>query len=197
MAGSWFLQSPDLMIIATSSDQQKEVMLPDGSMVWLNENSELKYPTSFNTNLREIELSGDAVFEVTHNADQAFVVQSDDLSVKVLGTRFNVNTIEENATVYVINGKVQVSNAHQPSDLEIITKGMSVEYNSTKGQLKRTKNFDPNQLYWMNKTLSFNNKPLENVFAVLESQFDVDIEVQNPDLISCIVNGEFIDKTAS
>lgn len=85
--------------------------LSDGSQVWLNVGSSLTYPTAFAGKERKVTITGEAYFEVAHNAAIPFVVQHDDVTVKVLGTHFNVNTYEDEATerITLLEGSVRVS----------------------------------------------------------------------------------------
>jgi ferric-dicitrate binding protein FerR (iron transport regulator) len=69
--------------------------LSDGTKVWLNAASSLKYPTSFTGKDRKVEITGEAYFEVTHNADMPFKVDKDGMEVTVLGTHFNVNAYDD------------------------------------------------------------------------------------------------------
>jgi ferric-dicitrate binding protein FerR (iron transport regulator) len=89
---------------------QSKVVLPDKSVVWINAGSSLKYNKSFNKINREVYLEGEAYFEVSHDSLKPFIVKSDALDVKVLGTRFNVKAYENDQTVDVclISGKVDV-----------------------------------------------------------------------------------------
>ena len=196
--GFWGLtnNSVEQMIVKTSNEEQLKISLPDQSIVWLNENSILSYPKSFKENYREVKLTGDAVFEVVHDKTHPFIVNSEELSVKVLGTKFNVNTSQEDAIlVHVINGKVQVENTINPKNSFIITKDQSVTYDSKIQKLALSESFDNNQLFWSTNTLTFSNSTLEKLFEDLRQHYDVDIQIQNTDFLSCFVNGKFKDNT--
>lgn len=198
-AGLWFMQSPELIEVSTAFNEQKEIQLPDNSTVWLNQNSILSYPKNFEGSKRDVELVGNAVFEVTHNNEKPFVVSSEDIAVKVLGTKFNVNTNNKNgnSTVHVVNGKVQVSNVHDVGNVEIITKGMSIEFDDKAEQLSLTNEYNLNELFWMNKTLNFENIVLGDMFDELEKYYDTDIEIADSTLLTCTVNGMFKEKTVT
>ena len=98
--------SPELQISTTS--ETKNIELPDGSLVWLNKNSVLKYPETFAGNDRVVTLEGEGFFEVVHDLDRPFMVQAGQTSTRVLGTSFNIrNYLKENIVeVAVASGKV-------------------------------------------------------------------------------------------
>ncbi|WP_207514331.1 FecR family protein [Longitalea luteola] len=88
-----------------------QVMLADGSMVWLNTASSLKYPTSFGSHERAVQLTGEAFFDVKHDAGRPFTVRTNNMSVNVLGTSFNVSAYDddEQSNVVLVKGSVGVS----------------------------------------------------------------------------------------
>lgn len=90
---------------------KSRLLLPDGSVVWLNSGSRISYPASFTDSLREVELEGEAYFDVTKDAERPFIVHTRDIHIKVLGTVFNVKSYpEDNRTeATLISGLVQVS----------------------------------------------------------------------------------------
>jgi len=100
--------------LETPRGRQYQVMLPDGTKVWLNAASSLRYPTSFTGKERTVELSGEAYFEVVHNAAMPFIVKSARQEVKVLGTHFNINAYSDEAAAVttLLQGSVQVSHDH-------------------------------------------------------------------------------------
>lgn len=105
-------QQPDQSVtLSTPRGGQYRVTLSDGTKVWLNAASSLTYPVNFNGKDRRVELTGEAYFEVAHNAAQPFIVHTDGQQVKVLGTSFNLNAYkEEHKTVTtLVNGRVQLS----------------------------------------------------------------------------------------
>lgn len=106
------LQSEQLLTLSTPRGGQYQLVLPDGTKVWLNAASSIKFPGSFsNLSNRKVELSGEAYFEVTKNTLQPFIVASSKQEVKVLGTHFNVSAyVDETATrTTLLEGAVQVN----------------------------------------------------------------------------------------
>lgn len=76
--------------VSTGISQRKNIILPDGTQVWLSPSTLLEYPSVFNGNTREIKLSGEGFFEVAHDASHPFIIHSDDIQTTVLGTSFNL-----------------------------------------------------------------------------------------------------------
>ena len=98
-------------VLSTPQKGQYQAILPDGTKVWLNAESSLRYPTAFTGGERRIELKGEAYFEVSHNTKQPFIVETASQQVKVLGTEFNINSYdnEPNTVTTLITGSVELS----------------------------------------------------------------------------------------
>jgi transmembrane sensor len=105
----------------TENDQQKELFLADGTLVVLNQNSKLEYPESFSGQQRVVKLSGEAYFNVAHNPEQPFLILTEESSVKVLGTSFNLRAYpsETFTEVEVESGKVAFSVNNSNSSLTL------------------------------------------------------------------------------
>ncbi|MFT5761128.1 MAG: transmembrane sensor [Polaribacter sp.] len=172
---------------STSFGEQLALVLPDGSEVLLNSKSSITYKKSdwFN-NKRSLELKGEGYFKVKKGS--TFSVNSENGSVHVLGTQFNVKTNPSYFEVLCYEGKVQVKNN---SETAILTKGLSFrkieKNNSEKGAFINTK---PN---WVNGESSFNNTPLHFVLAELEKQYQVKIDSSTIDL-NTLFTGTFTNK---
>ena len=196
----WFVNSNngiEMLEVTTLANEKIEVLLPDSSIVWLNENSALSYPKKFVGNHREVLMHGEAIFEVTHNPTKPFIVEADQLRVQVLGTRFNVISNQENQNnfVHVIRGKVQVQKKVVAAQQVILEKGMTAMYDQKTKRLQLTNEFSANQLFWQNKTLTFKEANLEKVFSDLESAYKIKININNTDLLTCPFSGTFRAQT--
>lgn len=172
---------------STSFGEQLALVLPDGSEVLLNSKSSITYKKSdwFN-NKRTLDLKGEGYFKVKKGS--TFSVNSENGSVHVLGTQFNVKTNPSYFEVLCYEGKVQVKNN---SETAILTKGLSFrkieKNNSEKGAFINTK---PN---WVNGESSFNKAPLHFVLAELEKQYQVKIDSSTIDL-NTLFTGTFTNK---
>ncbi|HRQ51100.1 MAG TPA: FecR domain-containing protein, partial [Agriterribacter sp.] len=98
--------------VNTGTAERKTVQLPDGTQVWLSPSTLLEYPPAFEGGTREVKLSGEAFFEVAHDASQTFIITSDNIQTKVLGTSFNIQAYhnQKKIAVMVVTGKVKISN---------------------------------------------------------------------------------------
>lgn len=170
-------------IISAQNQVLNHYLLPDGTVVALNSNSQLRFPKKFKKNKREVFLTGEAFFDVTPNPEKPFLIHAGNAHVKVLGTSFNVRAYPENKTVEVIveSGKVEVSKLISESLPE--RKGIFLEPGekgtlySEDNLLEKSVNLDPNFMAWKTHDLIFNEVPLKNVIECLENVYHVQIEL--------------------
>ncbi|MFC3356043.1 FecR family protein [Sphingobacterium zeae] len=164
--------------LSTPRKGQYKTLLPDGTVVWLNSASKLKYPTRFNGDQRLVELQGEGYFEVAHDRSKPFIVVSGGQKVKVLGTKFNIN-----------------SYANEPAVLTTLVSG-SVELSSNAGGVAvRLKPGEQGQMLnsgfkvsavdvesytaWTSNEFQFTGTPLMEVLRQLERWYDVDVDYKN------------------
>ena len=162
------------------------VELSDGTKVWLNSDSKLKYPVSFiKGNPREIELVyGEAYFEVSksikHNGD-AFILKTNEQSINVLGTMFNVKAYrDENEIITtLIEGSVRVSNHINKS---VLKPGQQSKLSQAKNDFEISTVEIEEFVSWRKGEFSFTNKPLKEIMRVLSRWYDVDIFIKNEEM---------------
>lgn len=165
--------------------------LPDGTVAWLRPNSRLSYPATLPADERPFSLEGEAYFVVKKNAAAPFRVNTNGLTVEVLGTEFLVRAPKTgNIEVHVDEGKVAVSTARERLEL---TAGQSGRYNRDEQQLLPA-SLSPNTAGWHDNSLVFDRVPLQEVIADLETFGRVSITLDNPALANCSFSGRF--KTA-
>lgn len=155
------------------------VDLPDGgTIVILNRNSTLTYPSKFKDDIRVVELEGEAFFEVVYDETKPFVVKTGITEIKVLGTSFNVITgnAGNETEVFVASGRVEVKNlgTGEAVTLEKGTIGIFSETDS-----KTMINTDVNYTAWSTKTLRYEGTELRKVFQDIKRVYDADISVTN------------------
>ena len=176
--------------VTASSCVVKQVMLPDSSVVSLNTSGSLSYPEYFRGRKREVVLNGEAFFEVTKNTDQPFVVNTNGLKVKVLGTSFVVadHTKKPNTSVSVKTGKVSV----KPYGLKatVLLPNQTLLYDKAAHTQKLNTGIRVNTA-WTNNRFLFRSTRLKEVFEALENQFDVNIEVAEPVIQNLTFTGKF------
>ena len=150
-----------------------QVVLADGTMVWLNSASRLIYPQSFMGKERRVVLSGEAFFDVTHDAERPFVVETSRMNVKVLGTRFNVNDYDDNEEVSttLVNGSVEIVSGDQQA-FRLVPGEQA--YGKENELEKREVNV---RLYtsWIDGKFLFNNTELEEIAKQISRWYDVEI----------------------
>lgn len=166
--------------------------LPDGSTVVLNKNSRLIYEEEVE-GIRKVKLNGAAFFEVKRNETRPFVIQSENLEVKVLGTSFYVDgrSNDGQLEVVVASGKVSVTAAKQSVTL---VENESAVYQVNQDQLTKSNNTNDNFLAWQSGVIKFDGEPLVQVVATLESYFDTKIEVNNVLADACPLTANYKDK---
>lgn len=147
-----------------------KLTLSDGTIVWVNSNSELKFPTQFNNTERRVFLSGEAYFEVAKDASKPFYVETEDLKVKVLGTHFNVSTYGAKSKTSLKEGSVEVSKDAQSV---IISPGQSAEW-STEGLKVRRADLQKD-LAWKNNEFYFKGDNIINIANQLKRWYDLDV----------------------
>lgn len=162
--------------ISTPKGRQFRLLLPDGSKVWLNAASAVKYPTVFAGKERRVELEGEAYFEVTKNAEVPFkVVLRDATEVEVLGTSFNINSYHNEPVIRatLLEGSVRL-NAYKRS--ETLKPGQQAVVKPSKEQMEVARKADLDQVMaWKNGLFNFDDASLEEVMRQLERWYDIEV----------------------
>lgn len=181
-----------LMTMAAAADgKQERVVLPDGTVVDVNENSFLEFPQSFSESERRVTLRGEAFFDVARDESKPFIIQTAYTDVKVLGTSFNVRALEEEpfTEVVVKTGKVQFQG--KAAESLLLTAEEKGTYNHNTKQIKKTASEHFNEMAWQSKSLSFRKMTIRKVIPTLEKYFKVDIEVSSPKILDCTYSNLF------
>ncbi|MDY6799783.1 MAG: FecR family protein [Bacteroidota bacterium] len=166
------------------NEVSNEIVLPDGTKVYLNENSSLKYPDEFIGTQRKVKLTGEAFFNVAKNKEKPFIVDVKNAEIRVLGTSFNVRTNidDSDVEVYVETGMVEVSRKKSAENNILIDSGnMGIV---TKTEIKKQKNYDPNIMAWKTKNIVFREEHLVKVFNTLSRVYHVDIHAENEEILN-------------
>ena len=177
--------------IKVPAGQRANLTLPDGTNVWLNARSEMRYPAVFTGNKREITLDGEAYFEVTHNEDKPFVVQTNKCNVEVLGTKFNVEAYSdsEDFCTSLMEGSVRVSDKGNPSETVLLSPNHMVSLEN--GQLSPSPILDFDVFRWKEGLICFRNMNFEQLMLRFEKCYGVRIVVENKHLVNYICSGKF------
>jgi len=170
--------------------QMGHLFLFDGTEVWLNSGSRLKYPSQFNQNERDVILEGEGYFKVAKNKHLPFKVKTRKLEVEVLGTSFNVNAYGDAESVSVVleEGSVRL-NQPEGNEITTIKPGELAELDLAKGKLAIKKVDTKYYTNWKNGTLEFRNEPLGEIVRKLERWYNVEINIRDNGLEKYEITG--------
>lgn len=161
--------------------QKSQVVLPDGTKVWLNSDSQISYPDNFGRKNRRVQLRGEAYFEVSSDAKNPFFVEAGEAQVRVVGTTFNLKAYpdENEIETTLFEGKVELTIHPENKNIAARTvkmqHGESLVFNKTKNELKYGRFESEEILAWTNNQLIFKNVNFENLVRKIERWFDVEI----------------------
>ncbi len=186
-AGYWFYQSgtdQQMMVAVANEGIVKEVVLPDGTKVWLNNSAILKYPREFSEKERNVHLEGEAYFEVTKNRHKPFTIQSDAMRVRVLGTRFNFKCDKRCriAEATLIEGEIEVKGNKEEGQI-ILAPGQRAELNKNNGRLTVKQVDAKMDAVWHDNLIPFQKADIFTITKALERFYDVKI-ILSPDIQS-------------
>lgn len=173
------------LIVVTNTDQApKEIKLEDGSVVWLKQQGALTYSQPFEGDTRTTSLSGEAFFEIARDTTKPFIVESDFLQVKVLGTAFNVNNKDEDMVkVALVEGSVAVQMASTQDTTVFLEPGEQFVYNNENKQFN-TEKFEKDQPYaWKEGIIVFDKAYVSQVAKILEDWYGIKVSIEKADLI--------------
>ena len=186
--------------ILSSVDAITQVTLPDGSFVWLNRRSSLRYPAVFAKDQRHVELKGEGYFEVNQDPHRPFIISADKIQVIARGTSLNVMAYpeEENIETTLISGNVELRKPLSEGRSEILClmnpSDLSV-YNKNNGDIKVKTVQDDRHFSWKYGKLVFTAEPLTEVIKKLNRWFNVDIEITDQKLKDLTLTATFIHET--
>ena len=183
------IKSSPITQLTVSSNQKKQVILPDGSQVWINSNSVLSYPQSFKGKLREVNLSGEAYFDIKHDINKPFIVRTGKVVTTVLGTAFNIKEDKSLHTIVVTvtRGKVKVANG--PDQLAILKPNQQVIFNIPDNKAIQAETDSQKAIAWQQTDLLFEDITFEQAAFKLEQRFKVKISFENQKIKDCRFSG--------
>ncbi|AOM80762.1 hypothetical protein BFS30_13000 [Pedobacter steynii] len=161
--------------ISTPKGGLYQVILPDGTKVWLNAASSLKYPVQFASQERRVMLTGEAYFEVSKRKAQPFLVSTDQQEIKVLGTHFNVNSYQDDhqTLTTLLEGRVSVSPLTHPSTQKILLPGQQSRLRGTEITLAQVNT--EAVMAWKRNLFSFNHADLKMIMTEFSRWYDVPV----------------------
>ncbi len=177
-------------VIHVPPGAEYNLLLADGTKVHLNSGSDLRYPVAFSGNQREVFLTGEAYFEVAHDQVYPFIVQADQLRIRVLGTSFNVTAYpgRDNIATTLEKGRIQIQ--HQERNYNV-TPGEQAVWDKISGQLTIKKVETEFFTSWKDGYYYFDNTALEEIMTTLALWYNMEIFYQNPVVKNLRFGGRF------
>ncbi|GEP98777.1 FecR family protein [Chitinophaga cymbidii] len=162
--------------IATPRGGEFSIVLPDGTKVWLNAASSLRFPTAFNGEKREVELTGEAYLQVAEDKARPFEVKIRDVNIAVLGTQFNIMGYEDEAGIVttLVSGSVRVTAQGHPSRL--LVPGQHAVVENKTGALYVQKADVAEEIAWKNGSIHFESVNIRQIMRQVSRWYDVDVE---------------------
>ena len=181
--------------LITHKGERMQVTLSDGSEVWLNAGTKLRYPEKFKRGPREVYMEGEAYFEVTRDVKHPFIVHSGKITTTVLGTSFNIQAYEnEDLEIAVLTGKVAVGKeSDRPIAESLVLLPHQKAVLSKNSQELTMHEFQHAEKYlaWKDGRLIADNLSVISILQMLNRTYDATIEVENDALGGCRVTAEF------
>ena len=171
------------------------LVLSDSTVVWLNADTKIKFPKKFINSLatRTVWLEGEAFFEVAHNKKKPFIVNTNGVDIKVLGTKFNVSSYSNDPTIHttLVEGSVQVVATNNRANNLYITPNKQVAYEKDKMLLTVKEVNTLDYTSWMQKVIIFNDIPFEEIIPKIERTYNVNIVNMNTLIAKERFTGQF------
>lgn len=214
-----------LNVVTTQPGSKTKIQLPDGSVVWLNAGSKLTYSKDFGKDLREVNLTGEAFFDVTKIKEKPFIIHTTSINIKVLGTSFNVKAYPEDkqTETSLIRGSIEVTITNRPNDKIILSPSekLVVENNLVVQREKvavmnntsalqqpavaplvlinklkyNVEDSTIDETQWVNNKLIFRDESFADVAVRMERWYNVSIDIKEPELRKERLNGHFQNET--
>lgn len=195
-AGFLVTRSQQVHVTAALDERGKKIVLPDGSSVYLNGNSTIRYTKGFNKRTRDIRLTGEAYFEVAPDKTKPFRILANNACIKVLGTSFNVNASGNHGNlveVYVSSGLVELSEAGDDAHSILLRPGNIGRLEANEVSAYKTDN--ENCIAWKTGIMTFTETRLSEVTPVLNKVYNVQIIIREPGVDTTRITGSYNDDT--
>lgn len=188
-----------LTALTVPVNQQKQIILTDGTKVWINAGSQLKYPQQFNGKTREVYLTGEAYFDIKHNASKPFIIHTGKVITTVLGTAFDIKEDKNSHTIVVTVTRGKVSVANGKKLLGVITPNQQISFNLLNSKSVQTEVNANQAIAWQKTELHFDDISFAEAAAQLQQRFNVKINFSNDKIKDCrftgtALQGEKLDK---
>jgi len=189
-------QVPEMVSINTSNESNTLIKtLTDGSVIYLAQNSSFSFPKDFEAESRNVELKGEAFFDITPNSQKPFIIETDEALIQVLGTAFNVKTKDETGfELFVDRGKVKVTLKANPSGSKFVVAGEKIT--TDKNNLVKSKYQGNGTSAWYRQRMHFKDETLQNIINVLNRNFNTTFVVAEKEIGNRRLTVTFQNETA-
>lgn len=199
VTGGWSLSSLSDKLakpvqIYTQLGERSQIVLPDGTKVWLNSCSRVEYTSPLFSRQRRVTMDGEAYFEVAHDTHAPFIVSANGLDVKVLGTKFNIRNDKQRhrVTTVLLEGSVLAYAANNESNNVQLHPRQSVVFDTQTQQLVLSNSTEAyHSINWIEGRLHFDQRPFSEITAELQRYFNVEITFQDESLRKECFSGDF------
>ncbi|MCD7937758.1 MAG: FecR family protein [Tannerellaceae bacterium] len=160
-------------------EEKSTIILPDGTVVWLNTHSTLTFPETFTDGRRVVSLEGEGYFDVVSDPDNPFIVQTTEMDIRVLGTRFNVRNYPERsvAETTLITGKVEVDLNNESENI-ILCPDHTIAYYKEEDRFTLEKTDASLYAIWASEQLTIENEELQKIFRMMEHWYGIRIDIR-------------------
>lgn len=183
--------------VEAPAGSRMHIELGDGTKVWLNHGSKLKYPLRFALENRKVFLTGEAYFVVAPNANVPFIVGTNHLEVKATGTAFNVSAYsgDDNVETTLVEGKVILYERETNHEIKTLSPGECLKFGTQKNAFTLESEHTEKNTAWKDGMLVFNNERVEDVAKKLARWYNVEVEIANEKVKDFTFTATFMDET--
>ncbi|OFX55385.1 MAG: hypothetical protein A2066_10565 [Bacteroidetes bacterium GWB2_41_8] len=180
--------------ISVPKGERSTVILPDGSTVFINSNSQLKFASSFNSGKRKVMLSGEAYFNVAHDKSHPFIVETSSLQIEVLGTKFNISSYpnDQLSTTFLESGSVKISSA--ASGNVILNPNEAFVFNKFSQKSEKIMMNDKRLMDWTKGVMTINGETIGELAKKIERRFNVTITFMDDAVKEHVYTGSIKDE---
>jgi len=205
--------------VSTKPGSKSKIQLPDGSQVWLNGDSRITYDESFRGPFREVQIVGEAYFDIAKDKDHPFIIHANSIDVRILGTSLNIRSYsnEKNTEAVLIHGSIEVTLHNspdkkiilQPNEKLVVQNGKTLVLQDTPARHRepeapvmtlgkahiQEKDSTVMAILWIKNKLAFDQEPLEDVARKLERWYDVKVTIKDERLKRMAYTAVFEDES--
>jgi ferric-dicitrate binding protein FerR (iron transport regulator) len=174
-------QTPTYAYVETPAGQKTHIILPDGTKVWLNSGSKIAYSSDYNKHLRVVRLTGEAFFDVVHNSQHPFIVNTGKVDVKDLGTAFDIRAYSNDSSIEVslLRGSVSLKTAYDQTQIGMLHPNQKATINKSNLLCVVSDCNTADDNIWINNQIRFDGATPEEMVKQLNRWFGVDIAAIN------------------